>query len=127
MFKSLLTVSKIGPKIALGILSAISFEQFREALENKNVDKLTGISGVGKKTAQRIILELSGKLVFDDDIKVQGKDRENSVLNDAVDALMTLGFNKQESIEAIKQTGIEINRETQLQELIKESLKRLRT
>ena len=127
LFRNLISVSKVGPRLALNILSCISIEQFVKAIENKDVGKLTAISGIGKKTAQRIILELSGRLVLEEvpegieDIK--GKE----VLEAAVSALMNLGLTRSEAINAIKSTGIKIDKSTKLEELIKESLKKLRT
>jgi Holliday junction DNA helicase RuvA len=62
VFLKLIDISGIGPKVALGILSGISVEQIINAVENEEVSTFTSVSGVGKKTAERLILELKGKL-----------------------------------------------------------------
>jgi len=62
VFLKLIDISGIGPKVALGILSGISVEQIINAVENEEVSTFTAVSGVGKKTAERLILELKGKL-----------------------------------------------------------------
>ncbi len=125
LFQSLLSVSKIGPKTALNVLSFISIEQFRSALENKDVDKLTKISGIGKKTAQRILLELSGKLVFDTDSFSGDSSRKLGVFEEAAEALQSLGMSKMEAVNAIKASGLEIIETTKIEDIIKASLKRL--
>lgn len=126
LFLSLISVSKVGPKLALNVLSFISINQFKEAIEQKDVKRLTRISGIGKKTAQRIILELAGKLVFEEDRVVSGESRESTVLENAINGLMSLGLSRTEAYNAIKQTGIEIDSETRVEELIKLALKRLK-
>ena len=62
LFTKVMGVSGIGPKTALGILSAMSVEDFRRVVEDEDVDMLSRIPGLGKKTASRLILELKGKL-----------------------------------------------------------------
>ncbi len=126
LFKSLISVSKIGPKTALNVLSFISIDQFKSALENKDVDKLTKISGIGKKTAQRILLELSGKLVFETDDISDDPIRRVGIFEEAVEALQSLGMSKVESVNAIKSSGLEINETTKVEDIIKASLKQSR-
>jgi Holliday junction DNA helicase RuvA len=62
LFRMLLGISGIGPKMALGVLSALSVTQFAQAVRDNNVTAFTRISGLGKKTAQRIVLEMKAKL-----------------------------------------------------------------
>lgn len=127
LFLNLLTISKIGPKTALNVLSFISIEQFKEALDNKDVSKLTKVSGIGKKTAQRIILELSGKLIFEGEGEGKAEGRQSTVIENALSGLTNLGMSRSEAMKAIKNSGIEINKDTKVQDLIKACLKSMRS
>ena len=104
VFEMIIGVSGIGPKTALAILSSLSGDSFREAVENEDHRALTTVSGVGLKTAQRLILELKGKLgkVF---LSGTGEQRTAprrvSVVGDAVDALVALGYPQKEANEAV--------------------------
>lgn len=98
----LLNVNGVGPKLALSVLSAIGPGEFRSAIAQQNLSTLTKISGVGKKTAERMIVELKDKVgiiagscgsssqYFGD---LQG---ETTEMSDAVQALMSLGYNRNE-------------------------------
>ncbi len=112
MFVQLLSVSGVGVKHALSILGRYSVGEILDILEEGNVDALTDVPGIGKKTAQRIILELRGKIDF---IK-------NEVVEDVVNALTGLGFEKKDAIfaarEAVKETG-------NLEEAIKKALQKI--
>lgn len=87
-FLKMISISGIGSKTALLIISAFSINQFVIMLENSDVTRLSSIPGIGKKTAQRIILELSGKIRFEDDEISE----ESKVKNDLVSALVNLGY-----------------------------------
>ena len=104
MFLKLITVSGIGPKLAISILSGISLQALALAIATSDVKTLSKIKGCGKKTAERIIVELREK------ISAEGKEVElpkeelpsTDEENDAVIALMSLGFNRKESVQAVK-------------------------
>ena len=104
MFLKLITVSGIGPKLAISILSGISLPSLALAIATSDVKTLSKIKGCGKKTAERIIVELREK------ISAEGSDVERlkeelpatNEENDAVIALMSLGFNRKESVMAVK-------------------------
>lgn len=104
IFEKIIGVSGIGPKTALAILSNISGDSFREAIENEDHRVLTNISGVGLKTAQRLVLELKGKLGR---IARSGAGDEKTVsriispTGDAVDALVALGYPQKEAAAAV--------------------------
>ena len=87
-FLKMISISGIGSKTALLIISAFSINEFVIMLENSDVTRLSSIPGIGKKTAQRIILELSGKIRFEDDETSQ----ESKVKNDLISALVNLGY-----------------------------------
>ncbi|MDO5695193.1 MAG: Holliday junction branch migration protein RuvA [Eubacteriales bacterium] len=98
IFHILKEVSGIGPKTALGILSHMDATQLSLALAESDVKSLTGCPGVGKKTAQRMILELSGKLVRED-VSVSSRPvaaEVSSAVSDAYEALIQLGFQRKD-------------------------------
>mgnify|MGYP001094007475 CR=1 FL=1 len=91
LFKSLISVSGIGPRVALSILSSISPEELFHAIINQKVDSLTKLKGIGKKSAQRIILELKDKLPKHINISERGE-ADISSLSEAREALLSLGY-----------------------------------
>lgn len=116
-FVSLLSVSGIGPKVALNILSGGPYKDLVTALEASDIAFLTKIPGLGKKTAQRIIMELKGKLPVEEET---AKDR---TYTDALSAMINLGYKKPMAAEALDMAykkGI-----SNLEGLIKESLRLL--
>lgn len=104
VFEKIIGVSGIGPKTALAILSNLSGDSFREAVENEDYRVLTAISGVGVKTAQRLVLELKGKLgriAGGGTGDLKSTHRYISVIGDAVDALVALGYPQKEAAAAV--------------------------
>lgn len=91
MFRSLIKVNGIGPKVALGILSAVTFAQFRELLQNKDVKGLSRLPKVGKKTAEQILLKLS-ELDWEQKKSEPAPILENPVARKLKLALVNLGF-----------------------------------
>lgn len=125
MFTLLTSVSTIGPKTALGILSSISVNEIKTAILNNDIDKLTVAKGIGRKSASRIILELVDKVKKMDFVEVK-KASQTSVVNEEIDvakeALINLGYQKND----IDRVLLELkDSELSLEGLIKESLKRL--
>lgn len=98
LFERLLSVSGVGPKVALGVLSAASVGDLETAIERGDAKVLTKVSGVGTKTAERIIVDLRGKL---SDVQ---SSNDNS-LSSVMDALMVLGYSNREAREAATQTS----------------------
>jgi Holliday junction DNA helicase RuvA len=108
LFRSLLAVSGVGPKAALGILSAGSPSQIVAAIQSENITFLTKLPGIGKKTAARLILDLKDKLahwfpVFEDTPKVQAPDDRQIV----IDALTGLGYDEKEANQLVEQSFAE--------------------
>lgn len=111
MFLKLITVSGIGPKVAHTICASLSAEQIAAAVMSGNIALLTGVKGLGKKTAERIILELKDKLksqlgsasqVSISQVPVAASGSVDSgVMQDAVGALVVLGYKDQEAAEAV--------------------------
>ena len=118
-FKKLLDVSGIGPRSALGIISLASTDTLYQAIINKNIDFLTSVSGIGKKTAERMYIELADKLKDyggDTDVKIQAGDV------DVIDALVALGYSKGQAHRALSQISSEIS---ETKERIKSALNEL--
>ena len=101
MFNLLLLVSKIGPKIALGTLSTLTPNQIKAAIVNNDLDTLCTVSGIGSKTAGRIVLELKdriGDVIIVEDANIE----DNNDVNTAIHALMSLGYTRGEITKAIR-------------------------
>lgn len=102
VFNLLTTVSGVGAKVGMGILSAISLNDIRMAIATSNVKALTKAPGIGKKTAERLILELKDKMGTLDLTNAPQIDihEEPADETELIDALMSLGYNRYESIKA---------------------------
>jgi Holliday junction DNA helicase RuvA len=129
LFKQLITVSKVGPRIALAILSGLDVESLRSAIRNRDIDRLSSIPGVGKKTAERISMELKDKIPEEYEEARTSSRRFGSLLDqcpykEAVAALIHLGYRKNEVKEAIRGLATEEENRS-VEELIKESLRLL--
>jgi Holliday junction DNA helicase RuvA len=99
LFETLMTVSGVGPKVAMSILAAAPIETLKLALAEGNVDALTAVPGIGKKTAQRLVLELKGKI----DVTGLTDVGEISPLDkDVIDALINLGYSAAEATRAAR-------------------------
>lgn len=95
MFRLLLLVSKIGPKVGIGVLSSLTPVQIKIAILNKDIDILCKAPGIGKKTAERIILELKDRINLNIPIDENAVDLGvNNNYNESVQALMTLGYTR---------------------------------
>ena len=100
-FRQLLKISGVGPKLALSVLSGLSLADLAAAVANKEVGRLTKIPGVGKKTAERLLLELQGKFTALPSSVAKGGVTSHSA--DIVNALLALGYNEKEAEWAAKQ------------------------
>lgn len=109
MFEKLLSVSGVGPKSALSILSLGRIDRLSQAIDQSNVSYLSQASGIGKKTAQRIIVELKGKLVSDD--RFDGEVDE---------AMKTLGYKRAEYDHLVTMLPVELTVEEKITWLVKQ-------
>jgi len=121
LFEQLITVSGIGPKVALALLTTLSAEQITSAIMSSNADLLSQVPGIGKKTAGRIILDLKGKLE---------KGWEGEIItaisqgdSDAVAALTGLGYSIREATQAL--SSVPQTDEMTLEEKVRQALQRL--
>ncbi len=118
-FRQLLKISGVGPRMALSVLSGLSLADLSEAVSNKEVGRLTKIPGVGKKTAERLLLELQGK--FEVSTGAANSSFTASAGDDVVNALLALGYSSKESDWAAKQ----LPKDTNVSEGIRQALKLL--
>lgn len=107
LFEILLTVSGVGPKMALGILSAIKPDAFYTAVSNKDIKMLVKLPGVGKKTAERMLLELkdkvSGSSESDDVVQEIAEAGGSGAVAEAIEALVSLGYSNSEIMPVLKE------------------------
>jgi Holliday junction DNA helicase RuvA len=116
-FELLLTVSGVGPKSALGIMSLAEIDMIKSAIASGDPSVFTKVSGIGRKTAERVIVELKEKLKNEADAAPVAQEH-----SDAVDALLALGYSQQEARAALKQVPATVNN---LQDKVKLALKHL--
>jgi len=106
-FRQLLKISGVGPKLALSVLSGMSMTDLALAVANKDAGRLTKIPGVGKKTAERLLLELQGKFEVTGLSSAQDSSAASSA-NDIANALLALGYNDKEASWAAKQLPADV-------------------
>lgn len=130
IFKLLISVNGIGPKAGLGILSALTADELRFAVLSQDVAAISKAPGIGKKTAQKMILELKDKLSLQDAFEqklVNNSESEAGPAGDerkeAVQALIALGYSNSEALRAVKLAAAEGIRD--VEELLKAALKKM--
>lgn len=128
-FVLLTSVSGVGPKLALSILSALPVSALVSAIQSGDVEKLTTVPGIGHKSASRLVLELKEKveklylgIASASESPRQGED---ATFDDALSALVNLGYRPQDAKEALKQVRKSNDESIVLKEMIRESLKEL--
>lgn len=112
LFLKLTSVSGVGPKLGIAVLSALSGEEFARVIATTDVKRLSSVKGLGKKTAEKIMLELHGKISAAEVMNASGDPLSDAVVlsstklsaadEEAVTALMGLGFTRAESTQAVK-------------------------
>jgi Holliday junction DNA helicase RuvA len=122
------TVSGIGPKTALNVLSGISVTAFRGAVAGGDLKALSKISGVGKKTAERIIVELKDKIgmagAWEAASAKHGLSADEQRINDAVLALVALGFKQLEAHDSVRAAQAVLGTQATVEELVRACLKK---
>ena len=127
IFEKLITINKVGPKLALGILSGMSPENLLTAIMSNDAARLSAIPGVGKKTAERLTLEMKDKL---SDLTFEMENQKDTEApegpyEDALSALVNLGYKKPQAEKSLKSAYNKIGKDSSLEDLIKESLNNL--
>ena len=121
MFELLISITGIGPKLAIGILSGIQVGDLKNAIQSGDLSRIIAVPGIGRKTAERVVLELKNKV--DQIIEEGGKvpTGKESVRNEAVSALTTLGYNFKVADKVVRDVLSE-DGSISLEELIKKTL-----
>jgi Holliday junction DNA helicase RuvA len=119
-FRQLLKVNGVGAKSALSILSGLSVDDLVQAVTLQDTALLTRVPGVGKKTAERLLLELKDKFSIDG-LPVTAGGQAKSASSDVLNALLALGYNEREALAAVKQLPAEVS----VADGIKQALKSL--
>ena len=128
VFKLVIGVSGIGPKGGLSILSHLSPDELRFAVMSHDAKAISGAPGIGKKTAEKLIIELKDKLNMDDVLERISDTSDTTVIHgsnqiqtEAVQALVALGYGNAEALRAVKK--VEAQEDATLEEILKQSLK----
>jgi len=120
------TVTGIGPKIAMNVLSGMTPSMFRAAVVNHDVKALSAIPGLGKKTAERIVVELKDKIGKAETLEAKNKTPSTSPgeerIQDAVSALVSLGYKQQEALKRIKAAQAVLGEQAELDRLVRAGL-----
>lgn len=125
LFELFLSVSGVGPKIALGALSGLGAKEIKEAIAEENLPILTTLSGIGQKTAQRIILELREKIGLLPEGEMGKMPSQGALDRDAVSALVSLGCKAAQARKAVEKAEGELPPNSPLEDLIKYALRHL--
>ncbi len=131
IFKKLITVNGIGPKGGLAILSVMSADSLRFAIISGDVKEISKAPGIGKKTAERVILDLRDKVSIEDTFvnKSMGGDLGDvssgdvNIKNEAIEALTALGYSASEALKAVKQVTVMEDMDTE--DILKQALKKM--
>jgi len=118
-FRQLIKISGVGPRMALSILSGLSVAELAQAITQQQVGRLVKVPGIGKKTAERLLLELKGKLGAD--LGAPGASVNSDAQADIVQALIALGYNDKEAAAALKTLPADVG----VSDGIKQALKSL--
>lgn len=128
MFRMLISISGIGPKIANTALSGILVEDLKAAIKEGNVAVLTSVSGIGKKTAERIVIELREKVILEGG-KTSGAKSTSPLLSseaeDAVQALIALGYSKNEAQTAVDKAQKSAPEKLAVDKLVRNALRHI--
>ena len=128
LFQLMISVSGVGPKVAMNVLSRISATELLEAISGGNLTKLIAIPGIGRKTAERLILELREKAVkkmAEDQISVMDVQKKQSgmIREDVMSALVNLGYKSNTARDALDKVVREAEGELPMDQLLKKALK----
>lgn len=124
IFEKLITINKVGPKLALTILSGMPPADILSTIDSNDIVKLSTIPGIGRKTAERLILEMRDKLdgLSLDFVVTKDPGPEKGLFDDALSALVNLGYKKSQAEQTLKKVYAEKVGDTSIENLIKDSL-----
>ncbi len=128
LFALLLTVSGIGPKASMSIISGFPIDKIVTAITQGNVDLISTVPGIGRKTAQKLIIELKEKIAKAYAIKPAdmtiGIEGDQPIIQDAISALISLGYSPREARDTILRSGADLSSQN-VEDVIKQALKSL--
>jgi Holliday junction DNA helicase RuvA len=114
LFRNLIRISGVGAKLALGILSGLSVEEFRSCVKKQDAARLVRLPGIGRKTAERLLIEMRDRMNDGGSLPraesgggVQSGEAENSAEEEAISALVALGFKSQEAVSLVERLPTE--------------------
>lgn len=112
LFRLLISISGIGPKLGITILSGMTFQELRQAIAQGDVQTLTAIPGIGKKTAERVVVELREKISVEEMPAGSGTinlNQDDAILNDSLSALLELGYKKKDGQAALQRAAKDLD------------------
>jgi Holliday junction DNA helicase RuvA len=126
LFRLLLGVSGIGPKTAMAVLSGLSVRELKAAIVERDIKRLSSISGIGKKTAERLVVELKDKFSAGEALEAVSGTAElkpgDLKLRDALMALISLGYKQADAQKMIKDAAAVLDKEASVEDLVRKSL-----
>ncbi|MCX6111768.1 MAG: Holliday junction branch migration protein RuvA [Proteobacteria bacterium] len=123
-FKILYSVSGVGPKTALSIISFYSVDELRRIMVNRDIDALSRVPGIGKKTAERMVVELKDKMgISSGGVSPVAYVGEMSVHEELIQALVNFGYKRNDAINALKPRIDDINKGRPMEEILRETLR----
>ncbi|OIO20314.1 MAG: Holliday junction DNA helicase RuvA [Candidatus Magasanikbacteria bacterium CG1_02_32_51] len=120
-FELLISIKGLGPRGALNILSLGSLDEIQDAIGRGDISYLTQVSGIGRRTAERLVVELKNKIVKSLKSESEGKELIGGKLSDVVEALVAIGHSKDEARDIVKSLD---TKDKTVEELLKMALKR---
>ena len=123
LFETLTAVSGVGPKLALALLSGLAPAALRRAVSQRDIAALTAISGIGRKTAERLLVELRDRV--GDSVGDDSPGADATPFQDAVTALITLGYARPQSVSAVREAAGELPPDAAPEQLVRRALSRL--
>ena len=123
-FRELIRISGVGPKMALAVLSGLSVDELAQCVALQEAGRLTKVPGIGKKTAERLLLELKGKLADALPQSSGGASSPGGVASDALNALLALGYAEKEVLPVLKQLPEGVGLEEAIRQTLKAMVKK---
>jgi holliday junction DNA helicase RuvA len=102
LFRNLLKVNGVGPRVALAVLSGLTDEEFTQAVQKQDIARLTRVPGIGKKTAERLVMELRDKRTIEPTLDVPTSSAAGDPVGEAVTALIALGYKPNEASQMVR-------------------------
>ena len=125
LFSTLISITGVGPKLAINILSHIPVDELKSAISREDIKRLSGLPGIGKKTAERLVLELKDRIGEKNSELPIGKDisstQQSHQLDDVVSALVNLGYKEHQARKIL--ASMELTQEATTEQILKGALK----